>query len=256
MVGMMVHMDASTHPWLEGLPSWDLVVAMDDADGRILYAQFFPEEGTRSTMACLHGVLTKYGRFAELYTDRGSHYCRTEKAGNPPSDEQHGQVTRACKELGIRQILAMSPQARGRSERAFGTLQGRLPQELRHAGVGSYDDANRFLEKIFIKDFNRRFTVEPSDEGSAFVKLAGFDLPLILSIQHDRVVAADNTVQFNRVTLQLPKGNAQRVSYARCPVVVHEFLDLSIGVSRGGKLLARYSENGTPMKRILPRRVA
>ncbi len=256
MVGMMVHMDASTHPWIDGLPSWDLVVALDDADGRILYAQFFPEEGTHSTLACLNGVITKYGRFAELYTDRGSHYCRTEKAGNPPADEQNGQVTRACKELGIRQILALSPQARGRSERAFGTLQGRLPQELRLAGVVNYTDANRFLDKVFIKDFNKRFTVEPADPNSAFVRLAGIELQLVLSSQHDRVVASDNTVRFDNNMLQLPKGGPQRASYARCPVKVHEFLDDTLGVTHSGKLLARFSRGGLAMKRVIPKRVA
>jgi hypothetical protein len=131
MVGMLVHLDASTHEWLAGLPREDLVVTLDDADGRILYARFFPQEGTASTFAAVEAVLGNYGRFCELYTDRGSHFCQNGPAGKI-AEEQNGQVSHALRALGIHQILAYSPQARGRSERAFGTIQGRLPQELRH----------------------------------------------------------------------------------------------------------------------------
>src|SRR5205823_4148578 len=119
MTGMLLHLDASTHPWLGGLPRWDLVVMLDDADGRILYARFVEQEGTLSTMEALWHVLSRYGRFCELYTDRGSHFCKTRHRGEDPDDQQRGQVTRVLRALGIRQILARSPEARGRSERAF-----------------------------------------------------------------------------------------------------------------------------------------
>jgi hypothetical protein len=142
MVGMMVHLDASTHAWLPGRPMQDLVVALDDAGGRILYARFLPQEGVYSTLCALRHVLTRYGRFCELYTDRGSHFCRTTQAADGPDAEQDGQVSRVLKALGIRQILARSPEARGRSERCFGTIQGRLPQELRLHEITSYDAAN------------------------------------------------------------------------------------------------------------------
>src|SRR5215472_1044780 len=128
MVGMLVHLDASTHEWIAGVPRQDLVIALDDADGRILYGRFFAQEGTASTFAALESVLRTYGRFAELYTDRGSHFCQSGPAGEV-AEEQHGQVSQALRALGIRQVLGRSPQARGRSERAFGTIQGRLPQE-------------------------------------------------------------------------------------------------------------------------------
>src|SRR5215469_11743030 len=156
MVGMLLHRDASTHEWIAGLPRQDLVVALDDADGRILYAHFFAQEGTASTFAALDGVLRRYGRFCELYTDRGSHFCRTEEAGQGPAEEQSGQVAQALRALGIKQILARSPQARGRSQRAFGTIQGRLPQELRYHSISDYAAANRYLEQHFVADFNRR----------------------------------------------------------------------------------------------------
>jgi transposase len=140
MRGMMLHLDASTHRWIPDQPMWDLVVVLDDADGRILYARFVPEEGTMSTMQALRVVLKQHGRFCELYTDRGSHFCHTAKATQAANTEHEGgQVSRALKALGIRQILAYSPQARGRSERAFGTIQGRLPQELHVAGITDYE---------------------------------------------------------------------------------------------------------------------
>ena len=243
MVGMLVHLDASTHQWIAGVAMHDLVVALDDADGRILYARFVEQEGSMSTFEALGAVLRRYGRFCELYTDRGSHFCRTAKAAQAPAEEQNGQVTQALRALGIRQILARSPQARGRSERAFGTIQGRLPQELRVAGIRSYQAANGYLEEVFAPDFNRRFTVAPAQPESAFVPLAGVDLELLLSARHERVVRNDNTVTFNRLILQLPT-TPQRMHFVRCPVLVHEFSNRTLAVSYQGRLLARYDDTG------------
>ena len=243
MIGMMLHLDASTHRWLPEQPMADLVVVLDDADGRILYARFVGQEGTASTFAALHAVLRRHGRFCELYTDRGSHFCHTGRAGTPPDDVQAGQVSRALKMLGIRQIFANSPEARGRSERAFGTIQGRLPQELRVAGITTYAAANRYLEEVFVPDFNRRFTVTPAQPESAFVRVVGVDLDLLLSAQHERIVRNDSTVTFNRLVLQLPPTR-QRPHYVRCPVLVHEFPDHTLGISYQGRLLARYSGQG------------
>jgi transposase len=246
MVGMLVHLDASTHEWIAGLPRQDLVVALDDADGRILYARFFPQEGTASTFAALESVVRNYGRFYELYTDRGSHFCHSERPGEV-ADEQHGQVSQALRALGIHQILARSPQARGRSERAFGTIQGRLPQELRHNGITDYDAANSYLEQHFIADFNRRFTVKPAQPESAFVKLAGVELVLVLSSKHERIVRNDNTVTFKNLILQLP-STRQRIHFVRCPVTVHQFSNGTLGVSYQGRLLARYDASGGPLQ--------
>jgi transposase len=246
MVGMLIHLDASTHEWIAGLPMQDLVVALDDADGRILYARFFPQEGTASTFAALESVLRNYGRFAELYTDRGSHFCHSERPGEV-ADEQHGQVSQALRALGIHQILALSPQARGRSERAFGTIQGRLPQELRHHGITDYAAANRYLEQHFIADFNRRFTVKPAQPESAFIKLAGIELELVLSSKHERVVRNDNTVTFKNLILQLPSSR-HRIHFVRCPVTVHHFSNGTLGISYQGRLLARYDAAGGPLQ--------
>lgn len=242
MTGMLVHIDGSTHEWIPGLPYHDLVVALDDADGRILYARF-EEESTLSTFRAMNHVLSKYGRFAELYHDCGSHFGRTSNAGQGPDDEQNGQVSRALKTLGIRQIFARSPQARGRSERCFGTIQGRLPQELHLEGITSYSKANKYLDKHFKPDFNRRFTVKPTQPESAFVKLAGIDLEMILSAQHERTVRNDSTVTFRRVTLQLPPDK-YRHHYVRCKVRVHELIDGQLGISFQGRMLARYTSDG------------
>lgn len=243
MVGMLVHLDGSTHAWLPAQPKWDLIVALDDADGRILYARFVPEEGTASTFAALFHVLTHDGRFAELYTDRGSHFTVTPTAGGPPAVEHQGQVSRALKTLGIRHILARSPEARGRSERAFGTIQGRLPQELRLAGITDYVAANTYLTTGFVPDFNRRFTVRPAQAERAFVRLRGIDLRLVLSAQHERIVRNDSTVPFGPLELQLPPTR-WRPHYVRCPVLVHEFPDDTLGISYQHRLLARYSRQG------------
>jgi len=244
--GMLLHLDASTHEWVEGLAQQDLVVAMDDADGRILFAQFFPQERVASTMAALLHVLQKQGRFCQLYTDRGSHFCRTDRAGGGPADVQHGQVTRVLRSLGIEHLRAMTPEARGRSERCFGTIQGRLPQELRLHQVSSYSAANRYLEETFIGDFNRRFTVRPRERGSAFTVLAGLDLELLVSAQHERIVQKDNTVAFERLFLQLPPS-PERVHYARCPVLVHELVDGALAVSFQGKLIGRFDRQASPL---------
>lgn len=231
----------------------DLVVAIDDADGRILYARFVPEEGTASTFAALTHILTTYGRFAELYTDRGSHFCHTAAAGGAASTTHHGEVSRALKVLGIRQILAYSPQARGRSERAFATIQGRLPQELRVAAITTYEPANHYLVATFVPDFNRRFTVAPAQPATAFVPLVGVDLELLLSVQHARTVQNDSTVLFGNRALQLPRA-PERLHYVRCAVTVHEFPAGTLGISYQGRLLARYGRDGELVSAGVPAR--
>ena len=224
---------------------------LDDADGRILFARFFPQEGTRSTLVALKYVLVRFGRFCEFYTDRGSHFCRTGTAGEAPDEAQHGQVARVMRALGIRHILARSPEARGRSERAFGTIQGRLPQELRLAGTRTYEDANGYLDKSFVPDFNRRFTVTPAEAERAFTHLSGIDLELLLASQHDRTVRNDNTVVFGKLELQIPKAK-DRIHFARCPVLVHEFLDDTLGVSFQGRLLGRFDRAGLLLRKGVP----
>ena len=255
MTGMLLHLDGSRHEWIAGLPKHDLIVMLDDADGRILFARFYEHECTVSTLDALDHVLRRWGRFCELYTDRAGQFCNTSDAAQGPDEIQNGQVPRICRALGIRQILARTPQARGRGERAFGTIQGRLVPELRLHAIADYDAANRYLERHFIADFNRRFTVRPAESETAFVPIAGLDLTLLLSVQHERMVRNDNTVSFRKRRLQLP-STKHRSHFVRCRVTVHEFADGTLGVSFQNKLLARYSEDGELLKPIRKRNVA
>ena len=246
MRGMRVHLDASTHPWLgPTLPDWDLHLSVDDADGRVLCGFFVPEEGVSSTFRALWGVLTEHGVFRELYTDRGSHFCRVTEGRVASDEEQTGQVPRALKTLGVRHIRAYSPQARGRSERIFGTFQRRLIPELRRAGIRDYAAANAYLQDVFIPDYNRRFTVEPKEQGSLFTSVSRLDLALVLSTQVQRVIHLDYTVHFQNLRLQLP-GSARGL--ARRRVLVHVFFDGSLGISHRGVLWSRYRPDGRPIQ--------
>ena len=169
--GMMLHQDGSTHQWVPGVV-WDLIVTMDDASNELYSAFFVEEEGTASTFRGLHEVIEGQGLFCSLYTDRGSHYWHTPEAGKKVDKQRLTQVGRAMAHLGIEMIPAYSPEARGRSERMFGTLQGRLPQELRVRDITDIDAANRFLREVYLPEHNSRFRISPQEEGTAFVPWA------------------------------------------------------------------------------------
>jgi transposase len=241
MVGMMLHQDGSTHEWVAG-QSWDLIVTMDDADSRIYSAFFVAEEGTMSSFRGLEEVIARHGLFGSLYTDRGSHYWVTTEAGTIDKDNPT-QVHRGLKQLGITLIPAYSPEARGRSERMFGTLQGRLPQELRRAGITDMDAANRFLAEVFLPAHNQRFVETPAESGRAFVPWTGRDLADILCVQEERVVGNDNTVRYERRVLQIP-ADRHRHHYVKSTVRVHEYPDGSLAVFHGPRCLARYHADG------------
>src|SRR5947209_10837925 len=157
--GMLLHIDGSKHQWF-GDEQWhDLIVILDDATSEIYYAQLVEEESTRTVMAGLREVIETEGLFCSLYSDRGSHFFVTAKAGEKVDKHRLTQVGRALKELGVQMIPAYSPQARGRSERNFGTWQGRLPQELRLAGIHTAEEANAFLNTTYVATFNEKFMV-------------------------------------------------------------------------------------------------
>ena len=242
MVGMMLHQDGSRHEWVAGA-MWDLIVTMDDATSEIYSAFFVAEEGTMSTFAGLKAVIGERGLFCALYADRGSHYWHTPEAGGPVDKDNPTQVGRALKQLGIELIPAYSPEARGRSERMFGTLQQRLPQELRVAGITSMEAANRFLEEIYLPRHNACFARAPEDAGSAFVPFAG-NIEDILCIQEERVVGNDNTVRYKNRTLQIP-ADRHRHHYVKVTVRVHEYPDGSLAVFHGPRRLASYAADGS-----------
>jgi transposase len=243
MPGMMLHQDGSRHVWLAGQPAMDLIVTLDDATSRIYSAFLVPEEGTDSTFRALREVFEAHGLPCSLYTDRGSHYFLTPEAGGKVAKDQLTQVGRALEHLGIEHIAAYSPQARGRSERAFRTLQDRLPKELALAGVTALEDANRFIGEIHIPAHNAGFAIKSEQEGSAFVPVTGIDLGEILCIQEERKVGHDNTVAFNRLRLQIPE-NPLRPHYVRATVKVRRYLDGSHAIFHGPRCLARYDCEG------------
>jgi transposase len=187
--GMLLHIDASQHQWFCDHRWYDLLVIMDDATSEIYYAQLVEEESTRTVMAGLREVIEQQGVFCALYSDRASHFFLTPKADEPVDHTRLSQVGRALRQLGIQMIPAYSPQARGRSERGFGTWQGRLPPELRLQKITTASAANRFLREEYVKEFNRRFSVKASERGTAFVPLRRKELDLVFSLQHERVVA-------------------------------------------------------------------
>ena len=170
--GMLLHIDGSKHQWFGDERWYDLIVILDDATSEIYYAQLVEEESTRTVMAGLREVIEAKGLFCALYSDRGSHFFVTPKAGEKVDKHRLTQVGRAMKELGVQMIPAYSPQARGRSERSFGTWQGRLPQELRLAGINRLEQANAFLREQYVAAFNEKFAVEAAEKGSAFRRTA------------------------------------------------------------------------------------
>ena len=240
MVGMMLHIDGSRHEWL-GEGQWhDLIVVLDDATSEIYYAQLVEEESTATVMAALREVVEKRGIFCSLYSDRASHFWLTPKSGERVDRQRMTQVGRALRDVGIEMIPAYSPQARGRSERNFGTWQRRLPQELRVRGITTREEANRFLRESYIGEMSRRFGVEAAQAESAFVPAGGKDLERIFSLQHERVVNRDNTVSFANRVLQIGRVS-WRGTLAGIRVVVSEHLDGSLSVYYGPHQVGRYA---------------
>ena len=241
--GMLLHLDASRHPWVPGLGQ-DLVSISDDATNEVYYAQLGEEENTRTVMAALRAVIAARGVFCALYTDRAGHFIHT-----PPAGQTRGQtqVQRALQQLGIELIPAHSPQARGRKERLYGTLQGRWPQELRVAGVTTRAAANAWLRQEGIARFNRRFAVAPAGDGTAFVPTTA-PLDRIFSVQHERTVGHDNTVQIGRRRLQIA-ASPLRCHFVRCRVLVHEHLDDTLSITHGPHVIGRYAADGRPLSR-------
>ena len=240
--GIMLHQDASLHFWVKE-EQWDLVITMDDATGEIYSAFFVPQEGRWSSMRGVKEVVERKGLFASLYTDRGSHYWTTPKAGGDVDKENLTQFGRAMAELGITMIVGRSPQGRGRCERAFRTLQGRLPRELAERGVTKMEEANEFIEEKFLAAFNRKFMTEPLEEVSAFVPLLGVELDDILCVKEQRVVGNDNCVSYKGICLQIPPVK-DRNHFVRARVMVHEYSDGRMGVFHGERRLGTYGREG------------
>src|SRR5580700_6560192 len=237
--GMLLHIDGSRHQWFQDERWYDLIVILDDATGEIYYAQLVEEESTRTVMAGLREVIETQGLFCALYSDRGSHFFVTPKAGEEVDKHRLTQVGRAMKELGVQMIPAYSPQARGRSERSFGTWQGRLPQELRLAGISTLEGANVFLRERYIAEFNSKFTAPGREKGTAFRRTARADLNWIFTVQTERVVGKDNTVAIGEQCWQLEKSRF-RSSLAGCTVTIHQHLEGAVSIRYGPHVVGRF----------------
>jgi transposase len=241
--GMLLHIDGSRHQWFQDERWYDLIVILDDATSEIYYAQLVEEESTATVMAGLKEVIERKGVFCALYSDRGSHFWLTPKVGGKVDYHRRTQVGRALQELGVQMIPAYSPEARGRSERNFGTWQGRLPQELRLRQLGTLEAANRFLREDYTAEFNRRFQVAPRQRGNAFVPCRSRDLEGIFSLQFERSVNRDNTVSFQNLSLQIERVR-WRATLAGCQVVVHQHLNGTLSLTHGPHCLGRYDGAG------------
>ena len=249
--GMMLHQDGSRHVWLQGHLALDLIVTLDDATSEIYSAFLIEEEGTASTFQALAEVFGTHGLPLSLYTDRGSHYFYTSKAGGKVDPIQLTQVGRALANLGVEHIAAYSPEARGRSERMFQTLQDRLVKELALAQINTVEAANWFLRETYLPDHNARFAVKPSigagEAGSAFVAIPGVDLAEILCIQEERLVGNDNCVSFDRLKLQIPESPI-RSHFVKAKVKVRHYPCGTLAVFHGNRCLGRYDHKGQPLE--------
>ncbi len=238
--GEMLHQDASRFAWLSGeAREYDLVVTLDDATSAIYSAFLVEEEGTASSLRGLGEVLERHGLFHELYTDRGSHYFYTPKAGETVSKTVLTQVGRALADLGIHHIAAYSPEARGRSERAFRTLQDRLPKELRLAGITTAAAANRWIAETYIADHNARFAVAAEGAGTAFVAIDEDAWRDAMCVQDYRQVGNDNTVRWKGRILQIPPSRL-RPHFVRAKVRLNEYPDGAIALFWGPHRIADF----------------
>jgi transposase len=241
--GMLLHIDGSKHQWFQDDRWHDLIVILDDATTEIYYAQLVEEESTRTVMAGVKEVIETEGLFCALYSDRASHFFVTKKAGEKVEKYRLTQLGRALKELGVQTIAAYSPQARGRSERSFGTWQGRLPQELRLAGITTVEGANKFLREKYIKEFNVKFSVPAAEKGTAFRRTNRSDLDWIFTVQTERVVGKDNTVAIGDQLWQIDKTRF-RSTLAGSTVTIHEHLDETVSIRFGPHVVGRFDSKG------------
>ncbi len=243
--GELLHLDGSPHGWLARVPEerQTMIHILDDATGRLLYAQLVEAESTDTVLTALREVIEEHGLPMALYTDRAGWAVYTPKAGGAYDEERPTQVRRALDRLGIEHIVAYSPQARGRSERLNRTVQGRLVNEFRVAGVQTVEAANAYLREHYIAAHNAEFAHPARDEASAFAPLGSIDLDQILCHEEERTVGKDNTVSLKGVTMQIDKQPGRRSCEGR-KVLVRRHLDGSHSVGLGGRCIGRYDGQG------------
>jgi len=243
--GEMLHLDGSSHRWLALRPEekQTLIQLTDDATSQLLYAQLWPSESSEAVMTALREVIGVHGLPMSLYTDRASWAFETARAGGKVDKAHLTQVGRALAKLGIEHIPSYSPQARGRSERLNGTLQGRVVNELRCARIETLETANEYLRDRYLPTHNEAFRRPPRDQESVFVPTGGVDLDEVFVVEDVRIVAKDNTVTFEGVVMQLPAQPGRRTC-AGLHITVRRHLDRSYAVWRGTQLFGRFDGRG------------
>jgi hypothetical protein len=241
-IGMMLHQDGSTHEWVPG-KQWDLIVTMDDATSEHYSMFFVEEEGTQSSFQGITDVIEAHGVFASLYTDRGSHYWYTPEAGGKVDKGNLTQFGRAMKQIGIEMIPAYSPEARGRSERAFRTHQERLVKELAKAGITEMSQANEYIRNVYLPAYTDEFAIAPEEPVSMFVPWVGTPIEDILCEQYVRQVGNDNCVRFDGMVLQIPQDQ-YRYHYVKVKVRVHHYPDETLAIFHGNRKLASFNSQG------------
>jgi transposase len=240
--GELLHLDGSRHPWFALAPDQraTLVTVVDDATSAVLYAQLWEQETIRAVMSALAHVVRTDGIPMALYTDRAGWAFYTPKATGPVDKTRVTQVGRALRQLGIEHIPAYSPQARGRSERMNRTLQGRLVNELRVAGIRTLAKANTYLRTVYVPQHNATFRRPPRDPATAFMPLGGRDLDTILCQEDERVVAPDNTVTVAGQLLQIEQQRGRRTC-AGLHIRVRQHLDGRITLTRPPDITLAYT---------------
>jgi transposase len=232
--GILVQMDTSDHDWLEGRGARMMLITMiDDATGWKLQ-RFAPSDTSAANMAMIKLWIERYGRFMELYTDHAGHFRRMRAVGEK---EGQTQIERALGALGIRLIVAHSPQAKGRVERSHGTDQDRLIKLMRLEGISTLEDANEFLEKVYLPKVNEKFSVAAREALDMHRSAEGYDLGAILSHQEERSVALDWTIQVDGKVWQLEAATARDLP-ARSKVIVERRLDGTMRIRWGERYLS------------------
>jgi transposase len=251
--GEMLHIDGSKHAWLALLPGekQSLITVADDATSRVLYSQLWPEESTEAVLVAFREVVGMHGIPASIYSDRASWAFETPKAGMPVSKTHLTQVGEVLKRLGVEHIPSYSPQARGRSERMNGTLQGRLVNELKLSGARSLEAANTYIRDRYLVVHNKTFSVEAKDPVSSFVAADGVDLDEIFCREAVRTVGKDNVVTCETLSFQISKQPGRRTCSGLAVVVKHR-LDGAWSIHRGMQVLGRYDEHGRPVETAGP----
>ena len=253
--GELLHLDGSRHRWLPTQPDqwFTLIAVVDDATKQLLHAQLWDSgESAQAIMTALHAVIERHGVPLALYTDRAHWAAHTPTAGGAPDRRRLTQVGRALARLGIEHILGFSPQARGRSERVNRTLQDRLVNEYRLAGIRTLAAANRYLRDRFVPAFNAEFGRPPADPTPVFAPLGAADLDQILCVEEERVVGRDNVVTTDRLALQLTKQPGRR-SCAGLHVLVRRHLTGHHSIWYGTRCFGHYDPHGRPCQRPVGR---